>query len=159
MATKKKATKKVAKKKAGKKKLQPTREEMRQRLDFVDKMLAEHNSDYDTMDAIEQKYDVVRTTAEGYLRQVRERWAAPELQTNVEQCRAGALRRMYSLAQRNKKDWRCVMESEKMIMKLEGTEAASKLVVYDYDVDKLSDRQLERLVNGEDPALVLQAAE
>ena len=165
MAAKKKkpAKKKPAKKKkkAGKKPTNPTGKGSkttaathREHVDATEELLLELKTPGEVKVALALRFDMSERSVEEWISQVDKRWAADSAETR-ELSRARAVRRIFKLMADATKDHGFRLQCEKLLARIQGTLAPERSEVWEIDPTKLTDGQLTRIIEGEDPAVVL----
>lgn len=163
MAAKKKPAKKAAakkkktaaKKKPAENKLGRTAGEHLRRLHFVEDLLQEHLTDREVCKQVQAQFSLTPEQAAALFDEAIEALKAPTSRASIEVRRARAEHRIMGAAFRFRKDWRAVLKAEELLMKLQGTEHRAADVTLNIDLDTLSEEQLQRIADGEDPAQVV----
>lgn len=139
-----------------------TREQMRERLDFVAELLASPLTYGEVVDAVCAEYEVGARMAKRYVAKVWDRWEK-ESRTDRDMNRERQVRRILKRivqhdggTKETSKRPDLAFKYEQLLARITGTLAPVRVIaVDDVDVGALTDDQLRRIATGEDPNVVL----
>ncbi len=134
----------------------PDKLEMMDRIVWVQEQMCEWMSSRALVVAIMEKYGVGTRMAQMYIQRAYEDWEAEEKEERRYR-REQQRRRLLKLCIRYQDDPRAVVQLETLLARIDGTFAPERVEVVEFDPQKLSDEQLERIAGGEDPGVVLAA--
>jgi hypothetical protein len=133
-----------------------TRDEMRDRLDFVADLLAGPSTYGEVVDVVRDVYDVGERQAKDYIAKVFDRWDA-DAKPDRDRARDRQVRRILRMIGTwQGRNPHVAFRYEHLLARILGTLAPIRMIAVDeVDVGALTDEQLRRIAAGEDPSAVL----
>lgn len=140
-----------------------TRTEMRERLDMTANLLATNLDEREVRAQLIKLYDVSRNAASGYIRRVLDEWEDDSKEYRRFE-KTKQIKRLHNIATqamgrkidgKAAPDLDAALKAEALLMKVLGTSAPEKLSITLEQLEGLTDEQLARIAQGEDPALVI----
>ncbi len=139
-----------------------SRLQMRDRYEEAEALLCRALPYGDVLKALMKTFDVQRSQAAAYVTEIYERWDSDD-KADSGRARQRTVRRLLAMVDRytEPKSTRrakpeTVLRAETLLMKVEGTAAPTKIeMTYDFNSADLSNDQLRRIAEGEDPATVI----